>query len=74
MTAFLSYFLGILLWGILSWKMSLLVIFEILGLLIKTFTADDEYFFHNSEILASPIQIQLFKKQKKIVLIFLLLF
>ena len=62
MDALLSYFSSFL--GTLIWKMSLLVICEILGLFISTFTADDKYFLHNSENLPQPIQMQLSKKQK----------
>ena len=44
--------------------MSLLVICEILGLFVNTFTADEKYFLCNSENLPEPIQIQLSKKEK----------
>ena len=35
----------------LSWEMSLLVIFEILGLFVNTLTADDKYSLRNTENL-----------------------
>ena len=54
------------LWGKLSWKISLLVICEILGLFVNSCTANDMYFLCNSGNLLQPIQTQLFKKQKKI--------
>ena len=47
----------------ISWKMSLLVIFEILELFLNIFTVDDKYSFPNSENLPQPIQLQLLKKQ-----------
>ena len=53
-----------LVWEKLSWKMSLLLILEILGLFINTFTAYDKYFHYNGENFLQPIQIQLSKKQK----------
>ena len=47
----------------LTWKMSLIVISEIVGLFVKTLTADDEYSLRSSGILLQPIQMQLSKKQ-----------
>ena len=43
--------------------MSLLVIWEMLGLFIYTLTADDRYSLRNSNNLLQPIQMQLSKKQ-----------
>ena len=43
--------------------MSLIVISEIVGLFVKTLTADDEYSLRSSGILLQPIQMQLSKKQ-----------
>ena len=48
----------------LSWKISLLVISEILGLFADTFTADGKYSLDNKENLPQPIQMQLSNKQK----------
>ena len=45
--------------------MSILVIYEILGLFVNTLPADDRYSFRNSENLRQLIEIQLSKKQKK---------
>ena len=39
------------LWAKVTWKMSLLVIFEILGLFVNTLTTNDKYSFRNSELL-----------------------
>ena len=44
--------------------MSLLVICEILGLFVGTFTANVNCSFRNSENLLQPIQMRLSKKQK----------
>ena len=38
-------------WAKVTWKMSLLVIFEILGLFVNTLTTNDKYSFRNSELL-----------------------
>ena len=54
------------LWGKLIWKMSLLVIYEILGAIVNTLTVDDKYPFQNCENLPLSIQIQL-SHEKKIV-------
>ena len=43
------------LWWKLIWKISLLVICEILGHFVNTFTGDDKYIFCNSENLQQPI-------------------
>ena len=45
--------------------MSLLLIFEILGLFVSTLTANDMYSLRNCENLPQPIQTQLLKQQKK---------
>ena len=42
------------LWGILSWRLSFLVIYELLGLLINRLTGDDNYSFFISENLPQP--------------------
>ena len=47
-----------------SWKMSLLVICEILEHLVNILTTDDKYFLCKSENLQQPIQLQISKKQK----------
>ena len=52
------------LWQKLSWKMSQLVISDILGLSVNTLTADDKCFLRNRKNLPQPIQMQLSKKQK----------
>ena len=57
------YHISSSLWGKLSWKMSLLVICEILGLFFNTLIVDDKYFLCNSENLPQPIQMLLSKKQ-----------
>ena len=62
-TARLPYFFITL--GKLSSKMSLLVICGILGLFVKTMTADGKYFPCNSDILSETIQMKLSKKQKR---------
>ena len=43
--------------------MSLLVISEILGPFVNTLTANDKYFFHQSENLQQQIQMHLSLKQ-----------
>ena len=45
--------------------MSLLVICEILGAIVNTFTVYDECPFRNCENLKLPIQMQLSNKRKK---------
>ena len=44
--------------------MSLLVIWEILGLFVKTLTADGKCSLRNRNNLLQPIQTQLYKKEK----------
>ena len=51
------------LWEKLSWKMSLLMIYQILGLFVNTLTSDNKYSLCNSEVLQQPIQMQLSKKE-----------
>ena len=48
----------------MSWKISLLVTFQILGLFANTFTAGNKYFFRTWENLPQPIEMQLSQKQK----------
>ena len=48
----------------LSWKKSLLLTCQILGLLVDTLTADDKYPVLNREDLMIPIQMKLSQKQK----------
>ena len=48
----------------MSWKMSLFLIFEILGLFVNTLIADDKFSLCNSEKLQQPLQMQLSNKQK----------
>ena len=48
----------------LSWKRSLLLTSKTLGLLVKTFAADEKYPVHNRDNLTIPIPIQLSQKQK----------
>ena len=45
------------------WKMSLLVISEILELFLNTLTADDKYSLRKSENFWQPIQMKLSKKE-----------
>ena len=47
---------------ILSWKVSLLVRSEILGLFVNTLTADYKYSCHNTENFLQQIQIALSRK------------
>ena len=49
-------------WRKWSRKIFLLVISEILGLFVNKSTADDKYYFRNSENLRQSIQMQLSKK------------
>ena len=49
-------------WAQLSWKKLFLIIYEILGLLVNTLTANYEYSHSNRENLPLPIQIKLSKK------------
>ena len=48
------------LWWKLCWKISLLLMSEILALFGNTVTAHDNYSVRNSETLQQPIQTQLF--------------
>ena len=48
----------------LSWKKSLLLTWQILGLLVNTFAADEKYPVLNRDNLTISIQIQLSQKQK----------
>ena len=50
--------------GVLDWKMLLLVIFEILGLVVNILTADNKCSLRNSQNLQQPIQMQLFNKHQ----------
>ena len=44
-----------------SWKVSLLVTCEILGLFVNALTADTKFFLRNGENLCQPFQMQLSK-------------
>ena len=48
----------------LSWKKSLFLIFQVLGLLVNTLAANEKYPVLNRDNLAIPIQMQLPQKQK----------
>ena len=48
----------------LSWKKSLLLTCQILGLLINTLAADEKYPILNRHNLTIPVQMQLYQKQK----------
>ena len=48
----------------LSWKKSLLLTCQILGLLYNTLVADEKYLALNRDNLTIPIQMQLSQKQK----------
>ena len=48
----------------LSWKKSLLLTCQILGLLVNTLATDEKYPVLNRENLTIPIQMQLSQKQK----------
>ena len=50
--------------GIFIWKMSPLVLGEILGVFVNTLIADDKYPFQDYENLRLPIQMQLPEKPK----------
>ena len=58
------YHNSLLLWVKLIWKMSLLVICEILRAFVNTLTVNGKYPFRNCENLKLPIQMQLSKKRK----------
>ena len=47
-----------------SWKISLLLICQILGLLVETLAADKKYRVLNRDNLTIPIQMQLSEKEK----------
>ena len=51
-------------WVKLRWKISLLVISEILGLFFKTLTADDKYSCYKREKFPQENQMELSKKLK----------
>ena len=48
----------------LSWKKSLLLSFQILGLLVNTLAADDKYPLLYRDNLTIPIRMQLFNQEK----------
>ena len=50
--------------GKLIWKMSPLVLGEILGVFVNTLTADGKYFFQDWQNLQLPIQMQWSEKRK----------
>ena len=50
-------------WAKITWKMSLLVICEIMGHSVNILTASDKYFLLNSENLQQPFQMQLSKER-----------
>ena len=49
--------------GKLCWKKSLLLTYEILGLLVNTLATDEKYPVFNRDKLTIPIQMQLSQKQ-----------
>ena len=53
-----------LVWGQLSYKKSLLVIWKILRVFVNTLTADDRFSLLNRENSMQPIQMLLSQKQK----------
>ena len=55
------------LWEKWSWKMSLSVIYELLGLFVNTFTVNDKNFLCNSENLRQRIQMQLSKNPRSFI-------
>ena len=57
----------------LSWKTSLLLTYQILGLLVNTLAADEKYPVLITDKLTRPYQMELYQKQKNF-LIFLLYF
>ena len=67
-TAFLSYLL--LPEGKLDLKISLLLIYEILGIFVSTLTCDDKHSLCNSENIPQSIQMQLSKSKEKNISIF----
>ena len=54
------------LWSTGSWKVSFLLIFEILGLFGSTLTADEKNSLRNSENLGQPLQMHLSNNQKNL--------
>ena len=54
----------------LSWKKSLLLTCQILGLLVNILAADEKYPVLNRENLTIPVHMQLFEKQKTFCQIF----
>ena len=58
-----------IIWAKLSWKTSLFVRSEILGLPVNTLTVDDKYTHHTRENSPQPIQMWLSKKPKPFVII-----
>ena len=58
------YHIFLSIWENWVWKMSLLVISEILGLFVNTLTADDKYSLYNSKNLQQPIEMKLSKKER----------
>ena len=49
--------------GKLCWKKSVLLTYEILGLLVNTLATDEKYPVFNRDKLTIPIQMQLYQKQ-----------
>ena len=56
--------------GKLCWKKSVLLTYEILGLLVNTLATDEKYPVFNRDKLTIPIQMQLSKEQKKMSVLF----
>ena len=48
----------------MTWKGSLLLAFQVLGLLVKTLAADEKYPALNRDNLTIPVQMQLSMKKK----------
>ena len=48
----------------MSWKKSILLTYQILGLLVHTLAADKKYPVLNKENLTVPIQMQLYQQEK----------
>ena len=48
----------------MTWKKSLLLAFQVLGLLVKTLAADEKYPALNRDNLTIPVQMQLSMKKK----------
>ena len=46
-------------WGEMTWKLSPLLNFKILGVFVNTLTADENYPFGDSRDLQFPIQMEL---------------